>query len=122
MLLTITVSISLLIALEHIYFLYIELFAPYEKVATFFSLPEKIIENPIVQKFIQNLGLFSGFVGLVLILTIVIVPNDPMKYVLIFLNLFVFLNGIYAGFVFSRKFFLLEALPGLLAMILAILI
>ncbi|AMV60496.1 integral membrane protein [Pediococcus damnosus] len=122
MLLNFTILISLIIALEHLYFLYIELFAPYAKVASFFNLPEKTIEDPNMQKFIQNLGLFSGFVGLVLILTIVIVPNGPMKYVLIFLNLFIFLNGIYEGFVFSRKFFLFEALPGLLGMILAILI
>ncbi|WP_412989337.1 DUF1304 family protein [Pediococcus siamensis] len=120
MLATITVLVSLLIAAAHLYFLYIELFASYEMVSKFFNIPLNIVKNSIMQKFIQNLGLFSGFIGLVLLLTVIIVPSGPMKYMLIFLNLFVFLNGIYEGFVFSRRFYLYEALPGFIALLLAI--
>ncbi|MBU7555420.1 DUF1304 domain-containing protein [Pediococcus ethanolidurans] len=120
MLSTIAVLVSLLIALAHIYFLYIELFASYDTVGKFFNLPGKVIQNSIIQKFIQNLGLFSGFIGLVIILTIIIVPSGTMKFMLIFLNLFVLLNGVYEGFVFSKRFFWYEALPGAIAMLLAI--
>ncbi|GAB5054188.1 MULTISPECIES: DUF1304 family protein [Pediococcus] len=117
---TIAVLVSLIIALAHIYFLYIELFASYEVVGKFFNIPVNIVKNAMIQRFIQNLGLFSGFIGLVIILTLIIVPSGPMKYMLIFLNLFVLLNGIYEGFVFSKRFFWYEALPGAIAILLAI--
>jgi len=117
---TIAVLVSLIIALAHIYFLYIELFGSYERVGKFFNIPVNIVKNAMIQRFIQNLGLFSGFIGLVIILTLIIVPSGPMKYMLIFLNLFVLLNGIYEGFVFSKRFFWYEALPGAIAILLAI--
>ncbi|GEL15002.1 DUF1304 family protein [Pediococcus cellicola] len=120
MLSTISVIVSLLIALAHLYYLYIELFASYETVGRFFAIPVEAVKNSVMQKFIQNLGLYSGFIGLVILLSVIIIPSGPMKYMLIFLNLFIFLNGIYEGFVFTRRFFLLEALPGVIGLLLAI--
>ncbi len=113
---------TILVALEHIYILYIEMFA-WETLGkrTFKdALPDNLFKP--TKGLAANQGLYNGF--LVLGLAWSFIVSDPVwqKNIVLFFLGCVAIAGIYGGIRSSRKIFFKQALPAIIAMIFNILV
>ena len=104
-----------LVALEHIYFLVLEMFlwtTPRTRAAFGMSAEEAAATKVLA----ANQGLYNGFLaaGLIWALT------EPRLFALplsLFFLLCVLIAGIYGGFTASRRIWLIQALPAALALV-----
>ena len=109
------------IALEHLYFMYFEMFA-WETIGkkTFKSLPEHIFSP--TKKLAANQGLYNGFLAAGLIWSILI--SDPVwseNIALFFLGC-VTIAGIYGGLTAGKKVFYFQGVPAIICIILIVLL
>jgi putative membrane protein len=111
MILTILIVV---IALEHLYFLYFEMFA-WETIGkkTFRSLPPEIFKP--TRSLAANQGLYNGFLAAGLIWSRFIGNAEWSGNVALFFLICVALAGIYGGLTASRKIFYVQGLPALVA-------
>lgn len=104
-----------LIAVEHIYILWIEMFAWTTKGrATFKSLPADLFES--TRKLAANQGLYNGFLAAGLIWALLI--GDPLwaKNVAIFFLGCVVVAGLYGGITAGKAIFIKQMLPAAIAL------
>lgn len=109
-----------IVALLHIYFLWLEMFAwttTGKKV--FRSLPKDMFEK--TKSMAANQGLYNGFLAAGLIWTFFI--SDPIwsKNIALFFLGCVLVAGLYGAYSVSRKIFFIQGLPALLGIILLLL-
>jgi putative membrane protein len=105
-----------LVALEHIYILWIEMFAwttTGKKV--FRSIPKELFEPTKV--FAANQGLYNGFLSAGLIWSLLIQDVDWSKNVAFFFLGCVIVAGTYGAFSAQKSIFYKQALPAILALI-----
>lgn len=104
----------ILIALEHFYFLYIEMFA-WESIGkkTFRSLPAEIFKP--TKTLAANQGLYNGFLAAGLIWSRLIQDSEWSFNVALFFLICVAIAGIYGGITASRKILSVQAAPALIA-------
>lgn len=105
-----------IVAFEHLYFLWLEMFAwttTGKKV--FKQFPPELFEP--TKALAANQGLYNGFLAAGLIWTYFI--NDHMWsfYVAIFFLTCVIIAGIYGALTASKKIFFIQALPALITLI-----
>ena len=113
----ITKALIGIIAIEHLYFLWMEMFA-WETVGkkTFKSLaPELFTPTKVLA---ANQGLYNGFLASGLIWTFFIVNHEWKFYISIFFLTCILIAGIYGGFTASKRIFYVQAVPALVALIL----
>lgn len=110
-----------LVALEHLYILYMEMFA-------WETLGKKTFKGALKDKLFiptknlaANLGLYNGFLSAGLIWSLIISDEIWSKYVAIFFLGCVIVAGIYGAFTASKKIFFVQALPAILALIFVLL-
>ncbi|WKW45744.1 DUF1304 domain-containing protein [Myroides sp. JBRI-B21084] len=105
-----------LVALEHLYFMYFEMFA-WETIGkrTFKSIPENLFKP--TKALAANQGLYNGFLAAGLIWSILINNNEWALYVSIFFLSCVIVAGIYGSITASKKIFFVQAVPAILALI-----
>lgn len=105
-----------LIALEHMYFMYFEMFA-WETIGkkTFKSLPEHLFTP--TKALAANQGLYNGFLSAGLIWTFFISDTNWSENIAIFFLACVAIAGIYGAITASKRIFFVQALPALLAII-----
>jgi len=105
-----------LIALEHFYFLYFEMFA-WETIGkkTFKSLPEHLFKP--TKGLAANQGLYNGFLASGLIWTFFISDAIWSKNIALFFLICVVVAGVYGAISASKKIFFVQALPAILAII-----
>lgn len=105
-----------LVALEHLYFLYFEMFA-WETIGkkTFKSLPENLFKP--TKGLAANQGLYNGFLAAGLIWTFFITDPEWEKNVAIFFLLCVVVAVIFGALTASKKIFFFQALPALIALL-----
>jgi len=110
-----------LIALEHLYFLWMEMFSweTAGKKAFKNVLPEELFEP--TKGLAANQGLYNGFLAAGLIWTFFITDVTWKTYIAVFFLGCVTVAGIYAGITASRKIFIIQALPAILAVVLILL-
>ncbi len=103
-----------LIAVEHLYFLYFEMFA-WETIGrkTFRLLPAEIFKP--TKSLAANQGLYNGFLAAGLIWSRLISDVDWSGNVALFFLICVAVAGIYGGITASRKIFYVQAVPALVA-------
>ena len=108
-----------LVALEHLYIMYFEMFA-WETIGkrTFKSLPEHLFKP--TKGLAANQGLYNGFLAAGLIWTYFI--SDPIweKNIAAFFLSCVFIAGVYGALTASKKIFTIQALPALIALVLVL--
>ena len=107
-----------LIALEHVYFLWMEMFA-WETAGkkTFKNvLPDKLFES--TKGLAANQGLYNGFLAAGLIWTFFITDTTWRSNVAVFFLGCITIAGIYGGITASLKIMYIQAIPALLAIIL----
>ncbi len=105
-----------LIALEHIYILWLEMFAwntPYGR-KTFSTIPADLFSRTTVLA--ANQGLYNGFLAAGLIWALLI--HDPVwsKNVALFFISCVAVAGIYGGMTATRRIFFVQALPAIITL------
>ena len=105
-----------LVALEHLYILYMEMFA-WETLGkkTFKgSLPNELFKP--TKKLAANQGLYNGFLAAGLIWSFFIENPEWQKNIQLFFLGCVIVAGIYGALSASRKIFFVQALPAILAL------
>ena len=114
---TLTTILVSLVALEHLYILYMEMFA-WETLGkkTFKgSLPDELFKP--TKKLAANQGLYNGFLSAGLIWSFLIENPEWKTNVQIFFLGCVFAAGVYGAVSASKKIFFVQALPAILALI-----
>jgi putative membrane protein len=109
------------VALEHVYIMYMEMFA-WETLGkkTFkASLPENLFTP--TKSLAANQGLYNGFLSAGLIWTFFITDTAWSKNIAIFFLGCVIIAGIYGAFTASKKIFFVQAVPAILAILFVIL-
>lgn len=113
-------ALIVIIALEHLYFLYFEMFA-WETIGkrTFKSLPPDLFKP--TKALAANQGLYNGFLSAGLIWSLFIEDRLWSGNVALFFLICVAVAGIYGAISASRKIFYVQALPALVAIALLVL-
>lgn len=108
-----------IIALEHLYFMYFEMFA-WETIGkkTFRSLPAHLFTP--TKTLAANQGLYNGFLAAGLLWTYFISNPEWSKNIALFFLSCIAVAGIYGGYSASKKIFYVQALPALLTIVLLI--
>ena len=113
---TLSTILVALVALEHLYILYMEMFA-WETLGkkTFKgSLPNELFKP--TKKIAVNQGLYNGFLAAGLIWSFFIENPEWQKNIQMFFLGCVIVAGIYGALSASRKIFFVQALPAILAL------
>lgn len=108
------------VAIEHLYILWIEMFA-WTTVGkkTFRTFPADLFEP--TKALAANQGLYNGFLSAGLIWSLLITDSNWSKYVAIFFLGCVILAGIYGSFTASKSIFMKQALPAIIALVVTLL-
>jgi putative membrane protein len=106
-----------LIALEHIYILYLEMFAWETKGKKVFkgAMPDELFRA--TKTLAANQGLYNGFLAAGLIWSLLITDLAWSKNVALFFLACVAIAGIYGSMTAARKIFYVQALPALLGLL-----
>jgi putative membrane protein len=106
-----------LIAVLHLYFLWLEMFAWTSRGKKVFrSFPEELFEP--TRKMAANQGLYNGFLAAGLLWTFFIDVPQWKFYVSVFFLCCVFIAGLYGGLSVSKKILFIQGLPAMIALIL----
>lgn len=106
-----------LVALEHLYILWFEMFAWETRGKEIFkdALPAELFKP--TKGLAANQGLYNGFLAAGLIWTFFISDPTWKVYIAIFFLTCVIVAGIYGALTASRRIFFVQALPAILALI-----
>lgn len=106
-----------IIALEHLYIMYFEMFS-WESTGkkTFKSLPEHLFTP--TKGLAANQGLYNGFLAAGLIWTFFISDVTWSRNIAFFFLICVAIAGIYGALSAAKKIFFVQALPAIIAIIL----
>jgi putative membrane protein len=111
-------ALLVLVAVEHLYFLYLEMFRwTNPSTVKAFNLTPVFAEQS--RTLAANQGLYNGFLAAGL-LWAVLAPADLRRPVAIFFASCVTIAGIYGGATVGRRIFFVQALPGALTLLLAL--
>jgi len=106
-----------IVALEHVYFLWLEMFAWETKGKEVFKkLPANLFKPTKVLA--ANQGLYNGFLAAGLIWTFFITSDLWSFYISVFFLSCISIAGIYGALTASKKIFFVQALPAIVALIL----
>ena len=109
------------IALMHLYFLWLEMFAWTTRGRKVFkSLPRELFEP--TKTLAANQGLYNGFLAAGLIWSLLIGNPEWQRAVALFFLSCVAIAGIYGGLSADKKIFIVQGLPALITLILILLI
>ena len=107
-----------IVALEHLYILYIEMFA-------WETLGKKTFKDALKDELFQptktlaaNQGLYNGFLSAGLIWSLFISDKEWSENVALFFLICVIAAGIYGALTASKKIFFVQALPAILTIVL----
>ena len=108
--------LTAIVALEHLYILWIEMFA-WETAGkkTFKTIPDHLFTP--TKGLAANQGLYNGFLSAGLIWSFLIEDINWGVYIRIFFLGCVVVAGIYGAITASRKIFIIQALPAIIALI-----
>lgn len=108
------------VALEHLYFMYFEMFA-WETIGkrTFRQLPPELFKP--TKPLAANQGLYNGFLAAGLIWSLFIEDAVWAKNVALFFLICVTIAGLYGAATASKKIFFVQALPAIAALALLVL-
>lgn len=116
---TISNILILLVALEHLYILWLEMFAwTTQGKKTFKSLPPHLFESTKVLA--ANQGLYNGFLAAGLIWSLLITNRDWSNYVAYFFLSCVIIAGIYGAATAGKSIFFKQALPAIIALVITL--
>ena len=105
-----------LVALEHLYIVWLEMFAWTTKGRqTFKSFPDELFEK--TKPMAANQGLYNGFLAAGLIWSLLIQNTDWSRNVGCFFLSCVIIAGIYGSFSVQRSIFFIQAMPAIIGLL-----
>lgn len=112
----VAILLTLLVAIEHLYIMWMEMFAWETKGKQTFkgSLPDDLFKP--TKKLAANQGLYNGFLAAGLVWSFCIADPLWSSNVRLFFLACVAVAGIYGALTASKKIFFVQALPALLAL------
>jgi putative membrane protein len=120
MMLLLAKIIVIIVALLHLYFLWLEMFAWTTKAKKVFrQFPEHLFEP--TKTLAANQGLYNGFLSAGLIWSLLIQDAKWQMYVALFFLGCVAVAGIYGAATASKKIFVVQGLPALIGIALLLL-
>jgi len=120
MMLLLAKIIVIIVALLHLYFLWLEMFAWTTKAKEVFrQFPEHLFEP--TKTLAANQGLYNGFLSAGLIWSLLIQDAKWQMYVALFFLGCVAVAGIYGAATASKKIFVVQGLPALIGIALLLL-
>lgn len=105
-----------LIAIQHCYILWLEMFAWTSEAPKVFRGLKKELFEP-TKALAANQGLYNGFLAAGLIWSLLIENQAWSLYVSVFFLSCVMIAGIYGGLTAGKRFFYIQAVPAILALI-----
>ncbi|MFT4193354.1 DUF1304 domain-containing protein [Ottowia sp.] len=112
----IALTLVALIALEHLYILYLEMFAWTTKGPKVFKGALRPELFPPTRVLAANQGLYNGFLAAGLVWSLLIADPAWQRHVAVFFLGCVAVAGLYGAATASRRIFFVQALPALLAL------
>jgi putative membrane protein len=113
---TISKILVVLVALEHLYFLYLEMFqwTTARGMKAFGTTPETAASSKVLA---ANQGLYNGFLAVGLLWSVI--HPDPVvaKQIALFFLGCVIVAGVYGGLTVKRAILFIQALPALIALV-----
>lgn len=109
-----------LVALEHLYILYMEMFA-WETLGkkTFKSLAPELFKP--TKELAANQGLYNGFLAAGLIWTFFITDSVWAGHISVFFLSCIIVAGLYGAYSASKRIFFVQALPAIIALVVVLL-
>lgn len=108
--------ITLLVAMLHCYFLWLEMFAWTTKAKKVFrNFPSDLFEP--TKSMAANQGLYNGFLAAGLLWSLIISSLEWSVNIALFFLACVFIAGVYGAISVSKKIFYVQGLPALLGII-----
>ncbi|MDT0538519.1 DUF1304 domain-containing protein [Croceitalea sp. P059] len=109
--------ITALVAILHLYFLWLEMFAWTTKARKVFkNFPQDLFEP--TKSMAANQGLYNGFLAAGLIWSLLIQDSVWQFYIALFFLSCVAVAGIYGAMSVSKKIFTIQAMPALIGIVL----
>ena len=105
-----------LVAIEHCYILWLEMFAWTTKAPKVFKSLKRELFEP-TKALAANQGLYNGFLAAGLLWSILIQDHAWSIYVAVFFLCCVIIAGIYGGITAGKRIFYVQAIPAILALI-----
>jgi putative membrane protein len=113
--------LTAIVIIEHLYFLWLEMFAWETRGSKVFKGALKPELFPPTKTLAANQGLYNGFLAAGLIWTFFIGDLYWQTNIRMFFLACVIVAGVYGAFTASRKIFYVQALPAMLAIVFTIL-
>lgn len=109
-------GLTAIVAIEHLYILWIEMFA-WETAGkkTFKTIPDHLFTP--TKALAANQGLYNGFLSAGLIWSFLISDMHWEVYTRVFFLACVIIAGVYGAMTASKKIFVIQALPAILALV-----
>ncbi len=108
-----TKVLVIIVALEHLYFLYLEMFAwTKPRTRKTFGLTEEAAES--TKTMAGNQGLYNGFLSAGLVWAVIAAPEFGKQLAIFFAGCVV-VAGIYGGATVNKRVFFVQSIPALLA-------
>ncbi|VEU80790.1 DUF1304 domain-containing protein [Haploplasma axanthum] len=117
----ISIVFIMIVALEHFYILYLEMFAITSKAAKrSFGLSDEFLKNKKVKVMFANQGLYNGFLAVGLVLSAFLFPYDFRFISGIFFVSCVIVAAVFGALTSSKKILVVQGFPAILALIMLI--
>ena len=113
---TLSIALVLLVALEHLYFLYLEMFlwTRPKGLKTFGNTPEKAEASKVLA---ANQGLYNGFLAAGLLWGLIYQNAAAGAHIQMFFLVCVIVAGIYGGLTVSKRIMIVQGGPALLGLL-----
>lgn len=116
---TLTFIFVLLVALEHLFIMYVEMFMSQTAFAQrAFEISPQFSSQKEAQVMMSNQGLYNGFIGVGIILTLFFIPTDALKATLFLFIGFVVVAAFWGALTASKKILFVQGGPAIIALLL----
>lgn len=109
--------LTFLVGIEHIGICFLEIFGKPEMQAKAFDMDLDFVKHPAARISMANQGIYNGMLGLLLILVYFVFKASIAFTVWQLLLTLIVVVAIFGGFTATKKIFLVQMLPALLALI-----
>ena len=116
------IVLSVIIGIEHIGFMYIEMFGKPELQAKSFDMDLDFVQQPAAQTALKNQGIYNGALGAMLLISLFVFIGDVKFGVVELIMMFIAIVGCYGGVTVSKKIFFVQMTPALTTLALSMLI
>ena len=114
---TIGIIVTFLVGIEHIGIACLEIFGNSKLQAKSFDMNINFVAQKPAKISMANQGIYNGLLGILIILVWFIFPFNWLLVVWQLLLGFIVIAGIFGGFTATKKIFLVQMLPALIALI-----